>query len=76
MVFVQVDFQITLCRLETLFPDITLILTLSQEAYLKKIDRGAQLIFLGLRFLIFLFFWVWKIFYFFGSEDVSLIFWG
>ena len=43
----------------------------------KKIDRGARLIFLGLKFLIFLFFLVWKnLSYFFGSEDFSLIFLG
>ena len=43
----------------------------------NKIDRGAPLILLGLKFLIFLFFWVWKnLSYFFGSEDFSLIFLG
>ena len=45
--------------------------------YLKKIDRGARLIFLALKFLIFLFFWVWKnLSYFSGFEDFSLIFLG
>ena len=45
--------------------------------YLKKIDRGARLIFLGLKFLKFLFFGVWKnLSYFFGSKDFSLIFLG
>ena len=45
--------------------------------YLKKIDKGAQLIFLGLKFLIFLFFWVWKIsLIFLGLKIFHLFFWG
>ena len=47
---------------------------------MKKIDKGgggARLIFLGLEFLKFLFFWVWKnLSYFFGSKDFSFIFLG
>ena len=44
---------------------------------LKKIDRGARLIFLGLKFLIFLFFWVWKIsLIFLGLKIFHLFFWG
>ena len=50
----------------------------TQGVYLKKIDRGARLIFLGLKFLIFLFLGGFgKIsLIFFGSEDFSLIFLG
>ena len=38
---------------------------------------GGSAYFFGLKFLIFLFFWVWKnLSYFFGSEDFLLIFFG
>ena len=53
------------------------VLLAPQGVYLKKIDRGARLIFLGLEFLIFLFFWVWKnLSYFFGFVIfMNLFFW-
>ena len=43
----------------------------------KKLTGGLGLFFLGLKFFMFLFFWVWKnLSNFFGSEDFSLIFFG
>ena len=48
----------------------------TQGVYLKKIDRGAQLIFLGLKFLIFLFFGFGKIsLIFLGLKIFHLFFW-
>ena len=55
-------------------PDMKLDLTPCPGSVLEK---NSRLIFLDLKFLIFLFFWVWKnLSYFFGSEDFSLIFLG
>ena len=43
----------------------------------KTIDMGTQLIFLGLRFFIFLFLGVWKnLSYFLGLKIFQLFFWG
>ena len=42
----------------------------------KKIDRGARLIFLGLKFLIFLFFGVWKISLIFLGLNIFHLFLG
>ena len=47
-----------------------------RECTWKKIDRGAWLIFLGLKFLIFLFFWVWKISLIFLGLKIFHLFFG
>ena len=54
------------------------VLTLTPGSVLeKKIDSGARLIFLGLKFLIFLVFWgLEKSLLFFWVEDFSLVFLG
>ena len=61
---------------------ITLLIVWSYRASVrectwKKIDRGARFIFLGLKFLIFLFFWVWKnLSYNLGLKIFHLVFWS
>ena len=53
------------------------VVFLTQGVYLKKNWQGGSAYFLGLKCLIFLFFWVWKnLSYFLDLKIFHLFFWG